>query len=121
MPLRLVEINDAAWFPRAAPLAEEPLLLDTPIAILEDSVTFDVASFEPLLPIAESLSTYPATPDPTPVTTGLPGSIGLPNSSATGHTPFLTAPTSPDVWRGLWRNARRAVSIIVLPNLAPPG
>jgi hypothetical protein len=119
-PLRLIEINDLAWFPQAVHVAEEP--------VADDPVTVDVDNFEPLPPITtthpatnESFGSQPATPDPTPAATALPGSIGLPNSSASGQTPFLTAPTAPDVWRGLWQDTHRVPSVIVLPNLAPPG
>jgi hypothetical protein len=119
-PLRLIEMNDLAWFPQAAQVTEE--------LVVDDPVRVDMDSFEPFLPVTtphwatnESFSTQPATPDPTPVTTALPGGIGLPNSSATGQTPFFPAPTAPDAWRHLWQHARRLPSVIVLPNLAPPG
>jgi hypothetical protein len=121
--IRFTELNATASFPQPA-LAAEASVVDAPSAPAEDAPRADVDGFEPLVAIDTTHWATHASPTSVPmapVTTTLPGSIGLPNSAAAGQVPSLTALTAADTFRGVWHHARRLPSVIVLPNLAPPG
>jgi len=115
---RFTEINAIAAFPQPALVAQAPVI-DAPAKDVLQPANVD--SFEPLVPGGTSYYVLPASDPTTPVTTKLPASIGLPNSAAAGQVPSLTPLTAPDTVRGVWPNAGRLPSVIVLPNLAPPG
>jgi hypothetical protein len=122
-PVRFVEINAVAAFPQPALVADEPVI-DVSSAPAEDAPRADVDTFEPLAPVdaTHGVTLLSPTPEPaTPLQTKMPGSIGLPNTAAAGQLPSLTPLPGPDIFRGVWPHARRLPSVIVLPNLAPPG
>jgi hypothetical protein len=120
-PVRFAEINASAAFPQPALVSEAPVV-DASLADAEDVLqSIDVDSFEPIVPRDTTHFVSP-TPTPTaPLTSKLPASIGLPNTAGAGQLPSLTALTAPDRFRAVWPRAGRLPSVIVLPNLAPPG
>jgi hypothetical protein len=68
-----------------------------------------------------SASTDPVLPEPTAPFSALPASIGLSTTAAAGWLPSFAQLTVLDHWRPWSHTAPRGRSVIVLPNLAPPG
>jgi hypothetical protein len=72
-------------------------------------------------PPTGSTSTDPVLPEPTPPFSALPASVGLSSTAAAGWLPSFAQLTVLDTWRPLSPRAPGSRSVIVVPNLAPPG
>jgi hypothetical protein len=100
------------------------------LAVVADQLTPSVISPSPVPFAAQSVSASaprdssnsdPIRPDLTPPFSALPASIGLSSGAAAGWLPSFTPLAVHDVWRPWSYPMRRVQSVIVLPNLAPPG
>jgi hypothetical protein len=75
------------------------------------------ATHGPLSPIQPSKA-----PSDAPATAALPASVGTPSTAASGGVlTFSPAASMRGTWQSLYPIGRKVPSVIVLPNLAPPG
>jgi hypothetical protein len=114
-----------------APLAPEVALdlpaeqsvvddLPSPIASVVDALQPVLGAVLAGITLPTPLSNEPVAPMG-PITPA-PGSIGLSSAaSSAGWLPSCTSLLLLAMWHTVWRHKRRLPSVIVLPNLAPPG